>query len=141
MDKTFINDKQKILDMNDDEYMNSSQRLFFEKIIKYKKVNIEKDIQHLSDEIKRNEYASDEGDKAIREEELRLLFRQSSRQIKLLPKYDLALERLKNDEYGYCLVTGERIGLERLMANPVTELCVEAKAHKEFIDSQYQKTK
>ena len=49
-----------------------------------------------------------------------------NRQIKLISKIDQALTRIKNDTYGFCLETGEPIGLKRLIARPVAELCISA---------------
>ena len=49
-----------------------------------------------------------------------------NRQIKLISKIDQALIRIKNDAYGFCIETGEPIGLKRLMARPIAELCIAA---------------
>ena len=49
-----------------------------------------------------------------------------NRQIKLISKIDQALIRIKNDAYGFCIETGEPIGLKRLMARPIAELSIAA---------------
>ena len=49
-----------------------------------------------------------------------------NRQIKLIGKIDQALIRIKDGTYGFCIETGEPIGLKRLMARPVAELCIAA---------------
>jgi len=49
-----------------------------------------------------------------------------NRQIKLITKIDQALTRIKDGTYGFCIETGEPIGLKRLMARPVAELCISA---------------
>ena len=49
-----------------------------------------------------------------------------NRQIKLISKIDLALTRIKDGTYGFCAETGEPIGLKRLIARPVAELCIAA---------------
>ena len=49
-----------------------------------------------------------------------------NRQIKLISKIDQALIRIKNDTYGFCIETSEPIGLKRLMARPIAELCIAA---------------
>ena len=64
-----------------------------------------------------------------------------NRQIKLISKIDQALIRIKNDAYGFCIETGEPIGLKRLMARPIAELCIAAqekheKEEKVFADDQ-----
>ena len=63
-----------------------------------------------------------------------------NRQIKLISKIDQALIRIKNGTYGFCIETGEPIGLKRLMARPVAELCIAAqekheKEEKVFADN------
>ena len=49
-----------------------------------------------------------------------------NRQIKLIAKIDQALKRIKDGTYGFCAETGEPIGLKRLIARPVAELCIAA---------------
>ena len=49
-----------------------------------------------------------------------------NRQIKLISKIDQALLRVKDGTYGLCAETAEPIGLKRLMARPVAELCIAA---------------
>jgi len=49
-----------------------------------------------------------------------------NRQIKLISKIDQALTRIKDGTYGFCAETGEPIGLKRLMARAIAELCISA---------------
>ena len=49
-----------------------------------------------------------------------------NRQIKLISKIDQALMRVKNETFGFCAETAEQIGLKRLMARPVADLCIAA---------------
>ena len=49
-----------------------------------------------------------------------------NRQIKLISKIDQSLSRIKDNIFGFCVETGEPIGLKRLMARPVAELCIAA---------------
>jgi DnaK suppressor protein len=44
---------------------------------------------------------------------------------------EAALRRLHDGYYGYCIETGEKIGVERLLAAPQASLCVEAQERKE----------
>ena len=71
--------------------------------------------------------ASDEVDRAVE-------LRTRGRERKLLGKIDEALERLKDGTYGYCVETGQPIGLARLEARPTASLCIaaqEAHEHRE----------
>jgi DnaK suppressor protein len=47
---------------------------------------------------------------------------------------EAALRRLDNGEYGYCEETGEEIGLERLRANPLARLSIDAANRREHIN-------
>ena len=60
-----------------------------------------------------------------------------NRQIKLISKIDQALNRIKNNTYGFCLETGEPIGIKRLIARPVAELCIAAQEKHEKEEKVY----
>src|SRR3546814_12491942 len=52
--------------------------------------------------------------------------RTRDRQRKLIAKIDSALRGIDEGEYGYCEVTGDPIGIKRLIARPVATMTVEA---------------
>ncbi len=60
-----------------------------------------------------------------------------NRQIKLISKIDQALLRIKNATYGFCEETAEPIGLKRLVARPVAELCIAAQEKHEKEEKVY----
>ena len=60
-----------------------------------------------------------------------------NRQIKLISKIDQALLRIKNVTYGFCEETAEPIGLKRLMARPVADLCIAAQEKHEKEEKVY----
>ena len=60
-----------------------------------------------------------------------------NRQIKLISKIDQALLRVKDRTYGFCIETAEPIGLKRLMARPVAELCIAAQEKHEKEEKVY----
>ena len=60
-----------------------------------------------------------------------------NRQIKLISKIDQALKRIKDGTYGFCAETGEPIGLKRLIARPVAELCIAAQEKHEKEEKVY----
>ena len=60
-----------------------------------------------------------------------------NRQIKLISKIDQALLRVKDGIYGFCAETAEPIGLKRLMARPVAELCILAQEKHEKKEKVY----
>ena len=60
-----------------------------------------------------------------------------NRQIKLISKIDKALMRIKDKTFGFCAETAEPIGLKRLMARPVAELCIAAQEKHEKEEKVY----
>ena len=68
----------------------------------------------------------DMNDRASSETDWGIELRTRDRQRKLIMKIDAALRRIDEGEYGYCEVTGDPIGLRRLVARPVATMTVEA---------------
>jgi len=60
-----------------------------------------------------------------------------NRQIKLISKIDKTLLRVKDGTYGFCADTAEPIGLKRLMARPVADLCIAAQEKHEKEEKVY----
>ena len=58
------------------------------------------------------------------------------REMKLLNKVRKALTRLEDGEIGECEDCGEEIGFKRLMARPVTSLCIHCKESREAEERQ-----
>lgn len=69
-------------------------------------------------------HMADAGTDAMEREKLYLMI---ARQQKYIGYLDRALERIQNNTYGICKVTGEPISKERLEAVPHTEISIEAK--------------
>ena len=68
----------------------------------------------------------DLNDRASSETDWGIELRTRDRQRKLIAKIDAALRRIEEGEYGYCEVSGEPIGLGRLIARPIATMTVEA---------------
>lgn len=132
-------EEQKILAMKPEHYMNTQQQAFFRQRLEQEKQALLLHIAELKQGLQGGDNHGDEADKALREEELRLLFRQIDRESRLLPKIDAALIRLRNGEYGYCLESGDPIGLPRLLLRPTAELSIDAKAAQEIRELGYRK--
>ena len=49
----------------------------------------------------------------------------------LLKKIDIALAKIKDGTYGECESCGEQIGVARLTARPVAQLCIDCKTEQE----------
>lgn len=55
----------------------------------------------------------------------------------LLKKIDLALNKIENGTYGECEMCGEDIGVARLTARPVAQLCIDCKTSQENEERRY----
>ncbi len=76
----------------------------------------------------------DEMDTASSEVNLQFTGRLREREQGLLSKIDAALEKIDRGSYGECVNCGEDIGIARLRARPVAELCIECKAEEENLE-------
>jgi DnaK suppressor protein len=62
------------------------------------------------------------------------------REKKLLGKIDLALARLEDGTINQCEDCGEPIGFKRLLARPVTTLCIDCKERREAHEDMVEMT-
>jgi RNA polymerase-binding transcription factor len=76
----------------------------------------------------------DEMDIASSEVSLQFAGRLREREQGLLAKIDAALKKIESGEYGECVMCGEPIGVARLKARPVAELCIECKSEQEKLE-------
>ena len=73
----------------------------------------------------------DPTDRASLESNRNFVLRIRDRERKLIVKIKEALERIDEGTYGKCEECGEKIGIERLEARPVTTLCIDCKSLQE----------
>ena len=118
--------------LQDTKYMSLRMKKHFEKLLKQELEEIRKQeslsLTHLqehheieSDLIDRSAVMSD----AVNEIKAYEHYRREEKDI------EAALRRLRDGYYGYCIETGEKIGVERLLAAPQASLCLEAQERKE----------
>ncbi|MEE4201037.1 RNA polymerase-binding protein DksA [Erythrobacter sp.] len=112
---------------DDEDYMNERQQAYFQMLLIEWKRSIHdaagQTLQSLADGPIRE---ADLNDRASSETDWGIELRTRDRQRKLVGKIDAALRRIEEGEYGYCQVTGDPIGLKRLIARPVATMTVEA---------------
>ena len=131
--------KEKILKAPKKNYMNKDQLVFFKSLLDDLKQETLTHIREAKDRLSNPPACSDEVDRAQHEIDSMLFLRIVERESKLLPKIDKAIMRIKSGDYGFCLETGEPIGLERLITRPTAEYCAEVKTineekEKHFVD-------
>lgn len=119
------------------EYMNNEQLEFFQGYLLDLKQRTMLHVDDLKKQLSSPPELSDEVDRAQYEEESRLWLRILDRERKLLPKIDKALRRIARKEFGYCLETGEPIGLARLLIRPVSEYCADVKLLHEGVEKHF----
>ena len=111
----------------DEEYMNAAQQDYFRMLLLEWKRSIlsaaNATLQSLQDGPIRE---ADLNDRASSETDWGIELRTRDRQRKLISKIDSAIRRIDAGEYGFCEVTGDPIGLKRLVARPVATMTVEA---------------
>lgn len=121
----------KILKMSDDDYMNAEQLAFFEEVLKEQRAELTASIEEARASLADNENNADPSDIATKQEMQQVHLRTAERQAKLLSKVNQAIERIHNDDYGYCEETGEPIGIPRLLARPTATMSIQAKEAQE----------
>jgi DnaK suppressor protein len=121
-----------------EEYMSKEQLDHFRYILSSWKQDLMQEVDrtmlHMKDEASN---FPDPNDRATQESEFSLELRTRDRERKLIRKIDEALKRIEDGSYGYCLETGEPIGVKRLEARPVATLSVEAQERRERREKQF----
>lgn len=123
--------------MPSSDYMCEAQLEFFRTLLIEQKKEIAERIEECKQVISSQERECDDLDKAMGEEEMRLRLRIADRESKLLRKIDQSLSRIREGDYGYCNVSGEPIGIERLLIRPTATMCAEEKRRSEMIERHF----
>ncbi|MCC2607865.1 TraR/DksA family transcriptional regulator [Planctobacterium marinum] len=136
--KTLSAVEQKLVEAPESEYMNAQQLEFFRQRLIALHDSTRARIQEAKDEMLSPPDLSDESDRASWEEQCALTMRIVDREQKLLPKIQQALERIRTGSYGYCMETGEPIGIPRLLVRPTAEYCADVKLFQEMKEHMYR---
>ena len=119
----------------DDEFMCDLHRAYFLRKLKdWKEAVIDESRQTMAQLQVDSLREPDIADRASSETDWGIELRTRDRQRKLIAKIDSALRRIDAGEYGYCEVTGDPIGLKRLIARPVATMTLEAQERHERIE-------
>lgn len=122
-----------------EDYMNEKQLTHIEKILLAWRTSlmeeVDRTVTHLKDEAANY---PDPSDRASQEEEFSIELRTRDRERKLIKKIEDALERLREDDFGYCEACGIEIGMRRLEARPTATLCIDCKTLSELKEKQNQ---
>lgn len=130
---------QPYVEQPDEEYMNEKQLAHIEEILLAWRTSlmeeVDRTVTHLKDEAANY---PDPSDRASQEEEFSIELRTRDRERKLIKKIEDALERLREEDFGYCEACGIEIGMRRLEARPTATLCIDCKTLSELKEKQNQ---
>lgn len=127
------------VEVENEEYMNEAQLCHIEKMLLAWRQSlmeeVDRTVNHMKDEAAN--YA-DPADRASQEEEISIELRTRDRERRLIKKIEDALERVRDNDFGYCEACGIEIGLRRLEARPTATLCIDCKTLSEIKERQNQ---
>ncbi len=124
----------------DEEYMCKRHLEYFRQKLEDYRSDLFREAKRLFVELQETELQEpDMNDRASNEVDQLIDMHSRDRIRQMIDKIDAALDRIKKGTYGYCLVSGEPIGLQRLNARPMATLCLEEQEKRERRDREYAK--
>ncbi|TVP53871.1 MAG: RNA polymerase-binding protein DksA [Halomonadaceae bacterium] len=133
-----ITHSAELLSAPEDDYMSPRQLAFFRRLLSQQRDELMQSADTTLDHLREVPRLAEDGDRAQLEEEYALELRIRDRERKLLRKIDEALDRIDHGDYGWCLETGEPIGLQRLLIRPTATLSIEGQEIKETRETRYR---
>ena len=116
----------------DEEYMNDRQIRFFQKRLgDWREQMVEASQTFFANLRETTLRKPDEVEASATQSGMALDLQARFRQHRIMEQIDYALSRIEDGEYGYCEMTGEEIGIKRLLARPTATLCVEVQEQHE----------
>ena len=111
-------------------YMCPEQLAYFYNILNAQKEELQSDSDSVLNPVRMAEKTEsvgvgDESDNASYNQDITMDLRISERNNKLLQKINAALARMESGEYGYSVISGDEIGLKRMMARPLATMTIE----------------
>ncbi|WP_341659039.1 RNA polymerase-binding protein DksA [Vibrio sp.] len=122
-----------------EEYMSPEQLAHFTKILtawrNQLREEVDRTVHHMQDEAAN---FPDPVDRASQEEEFSLELRNRDRERRLIKKIEKTLNKIEEDDFGFCESCGVEIGIRRLEARPTADLCIDCKTLAEIKEKQMQ---
>ncbi|MGR5066806.1 MULTISPECIES: RNA polymerase-binding protein DksA [Vibrio] len=122
-----------------EEYMSPEQVEHFTKILtawrNQLREEVGRTVHHMQDEAAN---FPDPVDRASQEEEFSLELRNRDRERRLIKKIEKTLDKINEDDFGFCESCGVEIGVRRLEARPTADLCIDCKTLAEIKEKQMQ---
>jgi DnaK suppressor protein len=133
--KTIVLDP-KYVPKKSEEYMCPEQLAYFYQWLLAYKLEIQSESDEILNAVKMADKSDaagvgDDSDNSTYEQEITKNLKLSERSNNMLQKIDFALQRLENGKYGYSVISGDEIGIKRLIASPVATMTIEEKEETE----------
>lgn len=120
-----------------EDYMNEAQREHFREILLAWRSQLVSDITRTISSMQDESFNHpDPTDRATQETDMSLELRSRDRERKLIKKIDDTIQRIDEDDYGFCDNCGVEIGIARLEARPTATLCIDCKTLDEIRERQ-----
>ena len=130
--KNFLNIEldPKYVPKKSEPYMCPEQLAYFYRVLLTQREELLSDRDDVLNDVRmaeksENAGVGDEQDQATAEQEITLNLRMSERTDNLLRKINAAIERIENGTYGYSVISGDEIGLQRMLARPLATMTIE----------------
>lgn len=111
----------------DEPYMSTCQLAFFkQKLLSWRDKVLAENNQYTFQLLQEIPIVPDQLDQSVEAMNRNMALLNGQRSRIIIQQINAALKRLEDGSYGYCLSSGEEIGLRRLLAWPITTLSLEA---------------
>ena len=120
-----------------EKYMSAAMKKHFIAVLLQWREHLREEMQKTFDHLKtKGETYADPVDRASQEEEFAFELRTRDRERKLTNKIAISIEKIKQDDYGWCDSCGDEIGVKRLEARPTATHCIHCKTLDEIKERQ-----
>ena len=120
-----------------EKYMSAAMKKHFVAVLLLWREHLTDEMQKTFDHLKtKGETYADPMDRASQEEEFAFELRTRDRERKLINKIGISVEKVKQDDYGWCDSCGDEIGVKRLEARPTATHCIHCKTLDEIKEKQ-----
>ena len=120
-----------------EKYMCAAMKKHFNAVLIEWREHLREEMQKTFDHLKnKGESYADPIDRAFQEEEFAFELRTRDRERKLINKISTSIEKIKQDDYGWCDSCGDEIGIKRLEARPTATHCIHCKTLDEIKEKQ-----
>ncbi|MCQ2581434.1 MAG: TraR/DksA family transcriptional regulator [Alphaproteobacteria bacterium] len=120
----------KYIPKKSEPYMCPEHLAYFYQLLSAQKQELESDATSMLNSVRLADQTDtgsvgDDTDNASMEEEITKNLRMQQRDNNMMKKINAALDRIADGTYGYSVVSGEEIGLQRMLARPLATMTIE----------------